>query len=332
MKVLFIGGTGLISQAVTELLVSKDYDLTVLNRGNNNDVLPEGVRHIKADIYNEDQMQEVLKKQNFDCVVEWIAFTKEHVERDVRLFKGKTKQYIFISSASAYHKPALDYPITEETPLSNPYWEYSRNKQYCEEYLFDIATEDFNVTIIRPSHTYNDTKLMIAIKTWGGEFGHIKRLQEGKPVIIPGDGTSLWTITHNTDFAFAFEAVIGNEEAYGQAYHITSDKVYTWERLNELMAKALGVKPNVIHIPTDFILQYFPDMEGELLGDKTWSTIFDNSKIKALAPDFKAKVGYEDVVDKAIKYYLNTKEKQVVNEEFEKIYDEIILDYTRQKR
>lgn len=329
MKVLFIGGTGQISKAVSKLCAEKDIDLYLFNRGNNNHLVPSNVTKIVGDINNETEVIELLKGHSFDCVVDWVAFTKEHVERDYRLFNGITKQFVFISSASAYRKPVLDYPITEDTPLENPYWQYSRDKIACETYLNSVNCKDFNVTIVRPSHTYDDNKLMIIIKTWGGEYGHIDRLLSGKQIIIPGDGTSLWTITHNTDFAEAFVPIIGNELTYGETYHITSDKVYTWERMNQIISDALGVTPNVIHIPTDFILKYLPELEGDLVGDKMWSAVFDNSKIKRIAPNYKSVVKYEDVAPKAVKKYLATKEWKNIDENFEKIYDEIIKDYLK---
>jgi len=329
MKVLFIGGTGQISKAVSHLCVEKGIDLSVLNRGNNNHLIPDSITKYKIDIYGIDAMKLFLQDQYFDVVVNWIAFTKDHVERDVHLFKGKTKQYIFISSASAYQKPVLDYPITENTPLENPYWEYSRNKIACEEYLMEVHSDDFNVTIVRPSHTYDDTKLITIIKTWGGEYGHIDRLLKGKPIIIPGDGTSLWTITHHSDFAQAFVPLLGEPRAYGEAYHITSDKVYTWDRLNDIIAHCLNVTPNVVHIPTDFILRYLPHMEGDLLGDKTWSAIFDNSKIKTIAKEYVSKVFYEDIAPNAVKHYVNNPKLQNIDLEFEKVYDQIIIDYLK---
>ena len=329
MKVLFIGGTGQISKAVSHLAVAKGIDLYVLNRGNSNSNVPSNVTKLIGDIYNESQMKEVLKDHYFDTVVQWIAFTKDHVERDYRLFKGITKQYIFISSASAYKKPVLDYPITENTPLENPYWEYSRNKIDCEDYLNSVNSPEFNITIVRPSHTYDDEKLMTIIKKWGAEYGHIDRLINGKKIIIPGDGTSLWTITHNSDFAEAFVPLLGNKLSYGESYHITSDKVYTWDRLNEIIAEQLGVKANVVHIPTDFILKYMPDMEGDLKGDKMWSAIFDNSKIKTIAPNYNSKVRYEDIAPKAVKYFLENKEMQYIDEEYEVLYDKIITDFEK---
>jgi nucleoside-diphosphate-sugar epimerase len=329
MNVLFIGGSGQISTAVSRLAVKKGINLTVLNRGNKNSVLPNEITQLTGDIYNVDQMKELLKGKSYDCVVQWIAFNTDHVKRDYELFNKITKQYIFISSASAYQKPVVDYPITENTPLENPYWQYSRDKIACEDYLNSVHSDEFNVTIVRPSHTYDDFKLMTIIKTWGGEYGHIDRLLKGKKIIIPGDGTSLWTITHNTDFADAFVELLGNEKAYGESYHITSDKVYTWDRLNEIIADALNVKADVVHIPTDFILKYLPHMEGDLVGDKMWSAIFDNSKIKTIAPNYSPKVRYEDIAKGAVKYFLENKEMQNIDTDFEQVYDKIIADFLK---
>jgi nucleoside-diphosphate-sugar epimerase len=316
MKILFIGGTGLISTAVSKLVLKSDDELFILNRGNNNSVLPLGATYLIGDINNEESIKELIKDYYFDTVVQWIAFTKEQVERDYRIFSGKTKQYIFISSASAYIKPIPKYPITEDVPLGNKYWQYSDNKRLCEEYLISVHSEDFNVTIIRPSHTYNDEKVVAVIKSWGAPYTIIDRLLKGKKTIIPGDGTSLWTLTYNADFADAFVKVLGNPKTYGEVYHLTSDFVYTWERINELLCENLGVIPKVIHIPSDFIIKHAPFLEGELLGDKHWSAIFDNSKIKEIAP-------------KAIKRILENKDLQTIDEDFNKWYDNIISEYEK---
>ncbi len=324
MKLLFIGGTGQISTAVTRLCIQRGYDLTLLNRGSSN---PEEVKEIISDI-NDESVKNYLEN-DYDCVVDWIAFNKKDVERDYSLFKGRTKQYIFISSASAYRKPVVDFPITEKTPLINPYWEYSQNKIECEQYLNQINDPTFKVTIIRPSHTYDEDKLMLPLKEYGSEFSLLKRMQEGREFIIPGDGTSLWTITHNSDFAEAFIEVLGNKETYNQSYHITSDKVYTWEQLYNIQCSVLGVKPNPIHIPTDFILKYFPEKEGEFYGDKHWSVIFDNSKIKEIAPDYIPRVLYEDIAPMAINHYLENEHLQNRDLFFEQKYEQIIEDYKK---
>ena len=222
MKVLFIGGTGLISTAVSKLVVKEKYDLYVLNRGNNNSVLPKGTTFLKGDMNNEEEIKELLNDYYFDAVVQWIAYTPDQVKRDYRIFKGITKQYVFISSASAYLKPVPTYPITEQVPLGNKFWDYSDNKRLCEEYLLSVNSDDFNVTLIRPSHTYDEDLLIYILTAWGHPMTQIDRILKGKKVIIPGDGTSLWTITYNADFAVGFIEVLGNPKAYNEAFHITT--------------------------------------------------------------------------------------------------------------
>lgn len=325
MKVLFIGGTGLISQAVSELAVAEGIELTLLTRGNHEPV--SGARMLYGDIYDESAMDVLLDGMTFDVVVDWIAFEKSHVERDIRLFKKRTTQYIFISSASAYQKPIPKYPITEDVPLGNPFWQYSDNKRVCEEYLWEQQTKDFHVTVVRPSHTYNDDKVVMCIKNWMHPFTTMKRILDGKPTIIPGDGTSLWTLTYNKDFAKAFVPLMGKTESFGEAYHITSDFVYTWDQLHHIVAKACGVEPNIIHIPTDFILEHAPFLKGELLGDKSWSMILDNSKIKNLVPSYQATTRYEDIAPGAVKRYLDNQELQTVDESYDQILDTIIERY-----
>ncbi|MBU1020115.1 MAG: NAD-dependent epimerase/dehydratase family protein [Firmicutes bacterium] len=329
MKVLFIGGSGLISTAVSKLAIKNNVDLYLLNRGNHNDSLPSEVKFIKGDINNVKQIREAIKDYQFDVVVDWIAYNVDQVERDYSLFKGKTKQYIFISSASAYIKPIPTYPITEKTPLGNKYWEYSENKKRCEEYLMSVNSKDFNVTIIRPSHTYNDQKIIAAIKSWGHPYTLIDRILKGKKIIVPGNGKSLWTLTYNEDFAEAFVEVLGNKKTYGESYHITSDFVYTWDHIHNLLYKALDVRPNIVHIPSDFIIKHAPELEGELFGDKDWSLIFDNDKIKQIAPDYKAKTKYEDTVKTAVNRLLTNRDLQTVDEEFNQLMDHIINEYER---
>ena len=327
MKILFLGGTGIISTAVSKLVLTRNDELFVLNRGNNNDKLPKGVKFLKGDMNNEAEIKELLKDYYFDVVVEWIAFSVDQVQRDYRIFNGITKQYVFISSASAYQKPVPVYPITEDVPLGNPFWDYSDNKRICEEYLNSVNSSDFNVTIIRPSHTYDEELLIYILTSWGNPMTQIDRILKGKKVIIPGDGTSLWTITFNADFAVGFVEVLGNPLAYNEAFHITSNIYYTWEQINEILCNVLGVKPNVIHIPTEFIVKYAPHFEGGLMGDKMWSGIFDNSKIKKLAPNFNPQTRYEDIAPIQIKRILENKSLQSIDHAHNELMDKIIKEY-----
>ncbi|MBQ7305053.1 MAG: SDR family oxidoreductase, partial [Clostridia bacterium] len=255
MKALFIGGTGTISMAITkQLAANPDWELYLLNRGTRAQELPAGVKTITADINNEQQVAEVIRDINFDCVCDFIAFVPAQLERDYRLFAGKTKQFMFISSASAYQKPLSDYKITESTPLANPYWEYSRNKIACEEYLMKQYREaGFPITIIRPSHTYDERNVPVGAHGDKGSWQVLKRMMEGKPVLIQGDGTSLWTITHNSDFAKAFIGLMGNIHAIGEAYHITTDESVTWNQIYAIIADELGVELKAYHVPSDFL-------------------------------------------------------------------------------
>jgi nucleoside-diphosphate-sugar epimerase len=327
MKVLFIGGTGVISTAVTKMAVDRGIDLYVLNRGKRNDKLPNGVNVLQGDIYNPSEVRKVLEGHYFDSIVQWISFTPEHVKRDYELFNGFTKQFVFISSASAYFKPIPYLPITEDIPLGNVYWEYSENKKKCEEYLLSIHNPNFNVTIIRPSHTYNDEMLISQLKSGSKPYTMINRMLLNKPIILPDDGQSLWTLTYNRDFASAFIDVLGNEKTYGEYYHLTGEKVYTWEQLNEMICEAVGVSPNVIKIPTDYILEYFPEFKPEIYGDKKDSAVFDNSKIKKVAPNWMSKTDYSTIVKKAVKRFFDHPSLQVIDEQFDKRYDELIQNY-----
>ena len=329
MKILFIGGTGVISTAVSKAVLKTKNELYLLNRGNNNHILPVGAIYLTGDINNEKHIKLLIKDYHFDVIVNWIAYRTEEVKRDYDIFKGKTNQYIFISSASAYSKPILHYPITEDHPIGNKYWDYSDHKRKCEEYLETINDPQFKVTIIRPSHTYNSEKIMAIIKSEIAPYTIIDRLINGKKIIIPGDGTSLWTLTYNEDFADAFVEVLGNKKTYGETYHITSDFVYTWERINEILCENLKVAPNVIHIPTDFIIKYAPFLRGDLMGDKTWSAVFDNSKIKTIAKGFKGKTRYEDIAPHAIRKILENSDKKTIDTEFNKWYDIIISEYEK---
>jgi nucleoside-diphosphate-sugar epimerase len=255
MKALFIGGTGTISTAIVKRLVNElNWEVWVLNRGNRKEVLPEGVNQIIADINDEEAVIEKLGDLTFDAVCEFIGFKVKDVERDYRLFKGKTRQYVYISSASAYHKPAANYIITEGTTLANPHWQYSRDKIECEEFLMKKYREEgFPVTIVRPSHTYDERNIPVGVHGKNGSWQVLKRMLEGKPVIIQGDGTSLWTLTFNTDFAVGYTGLLGNRHAIGEAFHITGDETLTWNQIYATLADALGVELKAYHVSSDFL-------------------------------------------------------------------------------
>ena len=311
MKALFIGGTGTISTAIVRRLAEDpNWEVWLLNRGNRNYVLPENVHQIIADINDEKDVLEKIGDTVFDTVGEFIGFTPDQVERDYRIFKGRTRQYIYISSASAYHKPAAGYIITEGTTLSNPHWEYSRNKIACEEFLMKKYREEgFPVTIVRPSHTYDERKIPLGVHGKYGSWQVIKRMMEGKPVIIQGDGSSLWHLTFNTDFAVGYTALMGNRHAIGEAFQITGDEVLTWDQIYQTIADALGVELHAYHVASDFLAEagrkYGYDFEGELLGDKAVCVAFDNTKLKRLAPDMRTTVPFHVGCRIALNYILN---------------------------
>lgn len=328
MKALFIGGTGTISSAITSLAVKEGFELYLLNRGNRSNLVPEGVKIIEADINNEKDVRDKLKEYSFDIVADFIAYNVDDLKRDVRLFKDKTKQYFFISSASAYQKPLSNPFITESTPLSNPYWAYSRNKIAGEEYLMKENRDNgFPITIIRPSHTYGNFSVPLAVKGNKGSFSVIDRIRQCKKVIVPGDGNSLWTLTHNTDFAKAFVGLMGNVHAIGETFHITSDESLTWNQIYSIIGDALGVKPNLVYIPSKTLGKAYPDFVGALLGDKANTVIFDNSKIKRIVPDFCPTVRFDQGVRRTLKYILEHKELQVPDPEFDVWTDRMIEAY-----
>ncbi|MBS4197744.1 SDR family oxidoreductase [Lederbergia citri] len=326
MKALFIGGTGTISSAITQQLAESGCELYLLNRGTRNDNLPAGVKVITADIHDEQKVADLIKDHEFDVVADFIAFVPEHVERDYRLFKGKTKQYIFISSASAYQKPLSDYRITEGTPLSNPYWEYSRNKIACEDYLMKQYRDNgFPITIVRPSHTYSERSIPLGVHGNNGSWQVAKRMLENKPVIIHGDGTTLWTLTHNRDFAKGFIGLMGNIHAIGESVHITSDESVTWNQIYEIIADALGVKLNAVHVPSEFLdACSIYDFRGGLIGDKANTVVFDNSKLKRLVPDFVATTRVDQGIKQTVQFILKHPELQKEDPEFDAWCDRVI--------
>ena len=326
MRVLFIGGTGIISSACSELAIKKGIELYHLNRGKSQSIRTiSGVKQIIADIRNFEETKHALKGYTFDTVVDWISFVPEHIEQNIVLFKDITKQYIFISSASIYQTPPQTLPITEETPRENPIWEYSRNKIACEDILLDACiNQGFPATIVRPSHTYDKTLLPIE-----GGYTVVQRILNNKPIVVHGDGSSIWTLTHHTDFAKGLIGLIGKEQAIGQAYHITSDEWLTWNRIYELLGDALGKEPIVVHVPSDVIATYNKEIGDSLLGDKTHSMIFDNSKIKALVPNFTCEIPFEQGIQEIVSWYNTHPEFQIVDSELNKIFDLIIEKYTK---
>ena len=327
LKVLFIGGTGNISTSVSKLCTKNGIDLYLLNRGTRGVEIP-GAKIIKGDISNVDQITPALKDHKWDVVVNWIAFTEDQIERDINLFKGKTKQYIFISSASAYQKPPTHPVITESTPLYNPFWEYSRNKITCEERLNHAYREDnFPITIVRPSHTY-DTVIPVALGGWT-EYNIINRMKKGQKIIVHGDGTSLWTMTHAEDFAKGFYGLLGHQQAIGNAFHITSDEMLTWNQIYQAVADAVGVEPNIIHIPSDFICKIDKEQTGNLIGDKAYSVIFDNTKIKMFVPDFKAVIPFSQGVKRSIAWFEADPKRQVISKATDEMLDKIITEYEK---
>ncbi|MCL2422266.1 MAG: SDR family oxidoreductase, partial [Defluviitaleaceae bacterium] len=277
MKALLIGGTGTISTDITRLCVQKGWDITLINRGKSSDRLPANinVNQWTLDINDEAAVRAKLEGQHFDVIANFINYTVDEVERDIRLFSGKTNQYIFISTASAYQKPRSHYLVTESTPLANPHWGYSRDKIACEDRLMAKYRQNaFPITIVRPSHTYDDRKLPICIHGGKGSWSTLKRMMEGKPVLVIGDGTSLWPMTHSQDFAKAFEGLMGNIQAIGEAVHITTDEALSWNQIYQAIGRALGIEPKLAHVSSDFITACRPSYEGPLHGDKSVTVVF----------------------------------------------------------
>lgn len=326
-KALFIGGTGTISTAITRKLAAEgEWELWLLNRGNRSEAVPDGVKVINADINDENDVEQKLQGMLWDCVCDFIGFTPDQVERDWRLFRATTKQYMFISSASAYQKPCLSPFITEGTPLANPYWEYSRDKAACEDFLMmKYREEAFPATIIRPSHTYDDRSVPIGVHGKKGSWQVLKRMLEGKPVIVHGDGTSLWTVTHNSDFAKGFVGLMGNPHAIGNAFQITGDETLTWNQIYSTVADALGVEFIPYYVASDFLAAVSDyDFTGSLIGDKAASVIFDNSKLKRAVPGFNPTVRFEQGIRGTIANILETPSLQVDDPEFDAWCDKLI--------
>ena len=337
MKALFIGGTGTISAAIVRRLVNElGWQVWLLNRGNRPEAVPEGAHTIVADINDEADVLAKLGDMTFDCVCEFIGFTPDQVERDYRLFRGRTRQYLYTSSASAYHKPAAGYVVTEGTTLANPYWEYSRNKIACEKFLMEVYREEgFPVTIVRPSHTYDERSVPLGVHGRNGSWQVIQRMLAGKPVIIQGDGTSLWTMTFNSDFAIGYTGLMGNRHAIGEAFQITGDETLTWNQIYATIADALGVELKPYHVASDFLAavgkKYGYDFEGSLIGDKAESVVFDNRKLKRAVPDMRTNVRFDQGVRIALDYVLSHPERQIPDPEFDAWCDRVIEAQERAK-
>jgi nucleoside-diphosphate-sugar epimerase len=327
MNLLFIGGTGLISSACSELAVKRGHELSLLNRsGSRKHVPPAGARVVTADVHaDQDRIALLLGGQHFDAVVDFIAFTPEDIERDLALFRGRTDQFVFISSATVYEKPPRHYLITEETPLGNPFWEYAQNKIACEAQLMRAYREEnFPVTIVRPSLTYGPSQISLCVGSWAHPWSVVDRMRRGKPVVVPGDGTSLWVVTWNGDFAKGLIGLLGRREAIGEAFHITADEVLTWDQIYKEVYAAIGMEPNIVHVSTDLIAAYWEHATSSLTGDKINSAVFDNTKIKRLVPDFRCEVNWADGVRRAIDWHRAHPEFQTVDPDMERILDEII--------
>jgi len=326
LKALFIGGTGVISSACTDLALTQGIELTLLNRGSSTRSIPSGVEVINADIRDSVAVKAATAARKWDAVVDFISFTPEHVKSALDAFIKRTSQYVFISSASAYRKPPVSMPVVESNLLFNPFWEYSRNKIACEELLVnEYRNSNFPITIIRPSHTYDKTLLPM-----DGGWTVVDRMIRGKEVIVHGDGSSLWTLTHHRDFAVGLIGLLGHSFAIGEAFHITGDEWLSWDEIFRLVARAAGVEAKIVHVASDTINRFNPDWGAGLLGDKSHSMIFDNSKIKRVVPAFKCTIPFARGVEEILNWYLEDPKRQKIDADFAEKYERI-LAYEKRK-
>ncbi len=325
MKALFIGGTGVISTAISRLLVAQGWDLTLLNRGNRQSDVP-GARQLTLDVSDEAAVAAAIANEHYDTVCDFICFVPAQAERDIRLFKGKTDQFMFISSASAYQKPLAHAVISESTPLSNPYWEYSRNKIAIEELLLrEYRQSGFPITIIRPSHTFSFRSLPLAIHGDKGPWQVLRRMQEGKKVLVPGDGSSLWAVMDSEDFAPAFVGLMGNIHAIGRAVQITGEELLTWNQIMASVARALGVEYKPCYVPTDLLMQTRRyDFVGGMYGDKSNTVIFDNSLLHQLVPTYRQKKRFDQSARESVAYILAHPELQTEDPDFDAFSDSVV--------
>jgi nucleoside-diphosphate-sugar epimerase len=320
LKVLFIGGSGTISSACSQLAVERGVDLYLLNRGSTSArPVPDEATVLRGDIRDSDSASHALGDLTFDAVVDWVAFTPEHVQADVDLFRGRTGQYVFISSASAYQTPPERVPVTESTPLRNPFWQYSRDKIACEDLLIGAYRESgFPATIVRPSHTYDQTSV-----PFDGGWTALARMRQGKPVVVHGDGTSLWTLTHHLDFAQGFVPLLGHPRTIGEAFHITSDDVLTWNQIARSLASAAGVEARLVHVPSDAIAAADPVWGAGLLGDKAHSMIFDNSKLRSVVPGYRATIPFEQGAREIVAWHEADPARQQVDARLDAVMDKL---------
>lgn len=325
MQILFVGGTGIISSACSALAVERGHQLDLLVRGESSKLRPPpvGANILKGDIRDPKSLKSILAGKNYDAVVDFVAFTEEHIQNDLELFVGLTQQLVFISSASAYHKPVRHLPITESTPLHNPFWQYSRNKIACERLLFSAYQESgFPITIVRPSHTYDKTLLPFDPHGAGGTV--LNRIKAGRPVIVHGDGTSLWTLTHHRDFAVGLLGLLGNPAAIGEAFHITSDESIPWNEVIGCIARAAGNEAKIVHVPSDVIAREHEGWGAGLLGDKAHSVIFDNSKIKKLVPDFHPVIPFWKGAQEIVAFYAKHPDRCVSDPTVDALMDQLV--------
>jgi nucleoside-diphosphate-sugar epimerase len=329
MKILFLGGTGVISTACTTLAAGRGMDVTLLTRGQHASQLPAGVRTLIADA-NDPSLIEKLDGESFDAVVDWIAFTPADIERDLKLFRGRTRQFVFISSASAYQKPQTHYLISESTPLANPYWDYSRNKIACEERLMAAYRDQgFPVTIVRPSLTYGESLIPLVLNSWERSYTAVDRMIRGQKLIVPGDGTSLWVITHNSDFAKGLVGLLGHRQAIGHTFHITSDEVLTWDQMFRTVGDAVGVEPQLVHISSDFIAACLPEKKGTLIGDKSVSVVFDNSKVKRFVPEYRATTSFAEGIRRSLAWFNADAARKQIDSQVNAAMDKLIGLYEK---
>jgi nucleoside-diphosphate-sugar epimerase len=324
LTVLFVGGSGIISSACAQLAVERGIELVVLNRGSTGTRrLPSGAIELRGDIRDAASVERALGDRTFDAVVDWVAFTPEHVQADIDLFRERTAQYVFISSASAYQTPPERLPVTESTPLRNPFWQYSRDKIACEDLLTRAYRDDaFPATVVRPSHTYDQTAV-----PFDGGWTAVARMRAGKPVVVHGDGTSLWTLTHHVDFAKGFVPLLGHPRTIGEAFHITSDDVLTWNQIARSLATAAGVSAELVHVPSDAIAAADPEWGAGLLGDKAHSMVFDNAKLRSVVPDYRATIPFEQGAREIVAWYDADPARQQVDAHLDTVMDDLVKRY-----